>query len=123
MPDIPATFGRRSPAQRRGGSATLRDHSRAYRRLRGSLLDKEPLCRYCRAEGRIAAATVLDHIVALSLGGANDPANLAPACQECNAEKAKAEQRFLARCLHPRDIMADVELGSWIRRAAAQPGL
>ncbi len=62
-------------------------------------------------------ATVLDHIVALSLGGTHDPANLAPACQECNAEKAKAEQRFLARGFGTGDIMSDPELGEWIRRS------
>jgi len=71
----------------------------------------------------VTPATVLDHIVALSLGGTNDLTNLAPACHGCNAEKAKAEQRFLARCLDPRDIMADVELGRWITCAAVQPGL
>lgn len=121
MPNTPPTFGRKRPPQRHGGSATLRDHSRAYRRQRGSLFDQEPLCRYCRAEGRITAAVVLDHIVALSLGGNNDVANLAPACQDCNAEKARAEQCFIARDLDPRDIMADPELAGWIKCGRSSP--
>lgn len=41
------------------------------------------LCFYCRKN----EATVLDHALALSRGGGNEPSNLFPACVPCNARK------------------------------------
>jgi len=116
MPDLPRILGQRS-RKRSSGSATLRDHSRAYRRLCASILDSEPLCRYCRAEGRISPATLIDHIVALSLGGSNDRFNLAPACVDCNAAKAAVEQRFVVRGYDVRDVRREPELAGWVKKA------
>ena len=65
----------------------------------------------------MTAATVLDHIAALSLGGGNDPANLAPACGGCNVAKAKSEQRYLQRGYDPALTHLDPELGAWIDKA------
>lgn len=118
MPSKPRTFSSRpkAPAQRRGGSDALRDRTAAYRRLRERLLSEEPLCRYCRSTGLIRGATVLDHIIALSLGGTDDPANLAPACTDCNDAKSTAEKRFLAKSFDLADVMRDPVLGDWITR-------
>jgi 5-methylcytosine-specific restriction protein A len=60
---------------------------------------------------------VIDHIVALALGGNNDAANLAPACVECNAAKGQVEQRFVARGYDMVDIMRDPDLAGWIKRS------
>lgn len=119
MPNKPPVFGRKRPVEKRGGSLALRDTSSAYKRLRGRILDAEPLCRFCRARGHITAATVLDHIVALSLGGTNDPANYAPACQPCNQAKANVERRVAAR--GGDDARLDPELMVWIRLASRLP--
>lgn len=40
-------------------------------------------CAYCEREATIG----LDHILPLSRGGRNDPANLAPCCNSCNPSK------------------------------------
>lgn len=64
----------------------------------------------------VAAATVLDHIVALALGGSNEPGNLAPACRSCNDAKATAEKRFLAKAYDLLDLMRDPDLAEWINR-------
>ncbi|WP_432215188.1 HNH endonuclease signature motif containing protein [Sphingobium yanoikuyae] len=117
MPDLPRILGQRPRKQSIGGSVTLRDHSRSYRRLCASLLDAEPLCRYCWAEGRISPATLIDHIVALSLGGSNDRSNLAPACADCNAAKGRVEQRFVSRGYDVADVMRDPELAGWTKKA------
>ncbi|WP_313392781.1 HNH endonuclease [Sphingobium yanoikuyae] len=117
MPDLPRILCQRPRKQSNGGSATLRDHSSAYRRLCATLIDDEPLCRYCRSEGRISPATLIDHIVALSVGGSNDRSNLAPACAYCNAAKAIVEQRFVARGYEVRDVMLEPELAGWIKKA------
>ncbi|WP_220149783.1 HNH endonuclease [Sphingomonas aracearum] len=121
MPDKPATFSSRPKQQRskQGGSHALRDRSRAYSRLRERLLSAEPLCRYCRSTGLIRGATVLDHIVALALGGTDDPANLAPTCTDCNDAKSTAEKRFLAKGYDLADVTRDPHLADWLARAEA----
>lgn len=118
MPDKPRTFRRKGPsrpAQRQGGSAGLRDTSARYQRLRERLMTAEPLCRYHKAQGQIVAATILDHIIALALGGTNDPDNLAPACLDCNTDKARAEQAYLRKGYDVRFVASDPELGRWLR--------
>ena len=40
----------------------------------------EPLCRLCKAEGRITAATVPDHIIPLALGGEDVDENIRCLC-------------------------------------------
>lgn len=81
------------------------------------MLSQEPLCRYCRSTGLIRGATVLDHIVALALGGSDDAANLAPACTDCNDAKSTDEKRFLARSYDLADLMRDPAMADWITRA------
>lgn len=43
-------------------------------------------CRYCGSAAP-DVALVVDHVVPVALGGGDDPANLATACQPCNAGK------------------------------------
>lgn len=120
MPDKPRSFSSRPKRQRakQGGSHALRDRTAAYRKLGEALLSAEPLCRYCRSTGFIRGATVIDHIIALSLGGSNDPANLAPSCTACNDAKSTAERRFLAKGYDVADVMRDPGLADWLARAA-----
>lgn len=118
MPDRPKVFRRKAaPASRSGGSATLRDQSAAYQRLRLSILDDEPLCRYCFNRGHVTQADVLDHIIALSLGGTNDRSNLAPACTTCNAAKGKHETRYLRRGYDLASVRHDPDLAVWFKLA------
>lgn len=109
MPDKPTTFTSRSrpSTKRAGGSAHLRDRTAAYRRVCEQLLNTEPLCRYCRSMRLVRGATVVDHIIALGIGGTNDPANLASACTDCNDAKSTAEKRFLAKGYDVVDVMRD----------------
>ena len=37
-------------------------HTRLWSRLRLAVLGDEPLCRFCKAEGTVEAATVVDHV-------------------------------------------------------------
>ena len=101
----------------------MRDHSRAYQRQRLAILSAEPLCRHCfnSTPQRIAPAILVDHIVALSIGGTNDRSNLAPACKRCNDDKATAERRFISRGLGLDDVMRDAGLALWIRLARRRP--
>lgn len=54
-------------------------------------LHAEPLCRICKAKGRITAATVPDHIKPLALGGTDDDGNIRCLCKPCHDE-VTAEQ-------------------------------
>lgn len=117
MPSRPPTFGARRRAKRVGGSAALRDRSAAYARQRERILTEHPLCAYCRIDGLITPATILDHILALSLGGTNDPANLCPACKPCNDAKALDERRCASRGYREREARMDPAMREWFRKA------
>ena len=66
--------------------------SAAWRSARAALLREEPLCRACRAGGRLAPATVVDHVRPIKDGGARfDPANLQPLCAPCHNRKTARE--------------------------------
>lgn len=123
MPSKPTTFSSRSkaPAERLGGSEALRDRTAAFRRLRERILSDHPLCRYCRYTGRVRGATVVDHIVALSLCGSDDPANHAPFCTDCNDAKATDEKRFLAKGYDLTDVIRDPAIADWITKARQKP--
>jgi hypothetical protein len=55
--------------------------------LRFEILRRDShVCRYCGAKAP-DAQLVVDHVVPVSLGGADDPANLVTACEDCNAGK------------------------------------
>jgi HNH endonuclease len=55
----------------------------AYRRIRREILSKRPPCS---VPGCIRPATTLDHILAVSLGGGNEPSNLRPMCRKHNQD-------------------------------------
>lgn len=44
------------------GTATERGYNSRWRKARKTYLSSHPLCVMCQAEGRVTAATVVDHI-------------------------------------------------------------
>jgi 5-methylcytosine-specific restriction protein A len=44
------------------GSAAERGYGSAWRKARAGYLREHPLCRMCQEQGRVTAATVVDHI-------------------------------------------------------------
>lgn len=58
------------------------------RRLRFEILRRDNYtCRYCGAKAPDVALTV-DHVLAVTLGGGDEPNNLVTACAECNSGKS-----------------------------------
>jgi len=55
-------------------------------------LHAEPLCRDCKAKGRVTAATVPDHIQPLALGGSDDDSNIRCLCDPCH--KVRTAEQF-----------------------------
>ena len=67
----------------------MRGH--ALQRARLALFAREPLCRPCSEAGRVALASIRDHIINLASGGVDDDSNDQPICAECHAAKVQAE--------------------------------
>ena len=76
-----------------------------WRRLRSWHLAKEPLCRLCKAVGRITAATVVDHIEPHKnrLELFFDDTNLQSVCKSCHDNSKQLQE------LHGYSMAADVE--------------
>lgn len=68
--------------------------SSRWKRLRQVILSEHPLCVHCERLGLVTAATVIDHIIEISDGGAVwDRDNLQPLCRTCHQIKTGLEQR------------------------------
>lgn len=65
-------------------------------------LQMEPLCRDCRANGRITPATVPDHIVPLAKGGSDDDSNIRCLCALCH--RTRTAEQFGHRRVRPVTI-------------------
>ncbi len=58
------------------------------KRLRFEILRRDNhACRYCGGTAPDVTLTV-DHVIPVTLGGSDDPANLVAACRDCNAGKS-----------------------------------
>ena len=68
-----------------------RIRGRAGMAQRKRRLDAEPLCRDCKAEGKVRAATVPDHIIPLSKGGGDDDSNIRCLCAECHDKRTREQ--------------------------------
>jgi 5-methylcytosine-specific restriction protein A len=87
---------RRHDARR--ASARQRGYDSTWERVRRLVLQEEPLCRLCKAEGLIEPATEVDHIVPMANGGARlDRANLQPLCRKHHSRKTATEDSSFAR--------------------------
>jgi len=66
----------------------------AWRSQSEIVREREPLCRMCKAVGRLTEAVCVDHKVPLSDGGSmHDPENLQPLCAACHLRKTASEGR------------------------------
>ena len=76
--------------------------SRAYRRLRRTIMGRDPLCRRCRRRGFTIQADELHHIVPVAENPdlSMDPDNLEPLCWRCHyAETTKQRKRIVGATL------------------------
>jgi len=82
-------------ADRRGrGTASQRGYDARWGKVRALHLGREPLCRMCRAEGRVTPAQMVDHILPLRQGGARlREDNLQSLCNSCHNRKTAEDQR------------------------------
>ena len=52
--------------------------------LRRARLGAEPICRLCKAKGRVTLSTAPDHIRPLALGGTDTDDNIRCLCADCH---------------------------------------
>lgn len=87
----------REQAQARRSDPVIRERlafysSRAWRAARAVQLAKHPLCTACKTEGRLTAATMVDHVTEIKQGGDRfDPANMQSLCAPCHARKTQGD--------------------------------
>lgn len=88
------------------GSAASRGYDAHWVRIRAQFLRMHPLCgdaidpdalnvdgaSRCRSEGRVTAAQVVDHVVALRDNGTNAHANLRALCKRCHDARTMRDQ-------------------------------
>jgi len=86
----------RRELDRQRPSAARRGYGPRWRRARAAFLALHPLCASCQAEGRLAAATVVDHVVPHR----GDPvlfweeSNWQSQCKLCHDAKTAREGRW-----------------------------
>lgn len=87
---------RKQQLDERRGSSTQRGYDAAWQRLRKRFLRANPLCVFCMEEGKITAASVVDHIITI----ATRPdlrlvwENLRSLCKRCHDRRTATEQGF-----------------------------
>ena len=69
-----------------------RIRGRKLQRIRKRILAEQPLCPICEIEGRVRAATEVDHIKPLWAGGDNSRANQQGLCTEHHRAKSIDER-------------------------------
>lgn len=80
-------------------SASKRGYDAAWKKLRRLILAAEPLCRMCKAEGRITLAQVVDHIVPIAQAPELrlDQSNCQPLCHHHHNVKTSTEDGGFGR--------------------------
>lgn len=79
---------RRAIADRERGSPQSRGYDAFWRRVRKQALREHPLCQRCEEAGRVTAASIVHHIIAIEDAPRLrlDLANLMTLCRECHEE-------------------------------------
>ena len=72
-------------------TAAQRGYGATWRRKRRRHLLIEPLCRTCKAQGRVTEANTVDHIIPLARGGADDESNYQSLCATHHSRKTATE--------------------------------
>ena len=81
-------------AWREGKTTAERGYGGRWQRARLSYLAKHPLCRMCEAQGKVTAATVVDHIVDHRGEQTlfwDSSGNWQPLCKPCHSAKTAAD--------------------------------
>jgi 5-methylcytosine-specific restriction protein A len=70
---------------------TERPRGRILQRIRGRIMQDQPLCKMCEDKGLVTIGVEMDHIEPLFKGGSNDDSNLQMLCVECHRQKTATD--------------------------------
>lgn len=83
----------------------------AWKKLRNKLISEEPVCVLCAKEGLVVQATVIDHIIPLTLDNmwkiGLDESNLQPLCTPCHITKTNRDK---SKKYNPDNLLKGKEL-------------
>ncbi len=83
---------KRKPWQKHNAKEAKKRYGAQWRKVRGAVLDRDDYqCVVCSKQGRIKAATQVDHIVPVSLDGDDSFGNLQSICTQCHNTKTAQE--------------------------------
>ena len=96
MPKLPESKRRpwqpKKPKQARLNPNSDFYHSKQWRSLRNYYIQRNPLCEACQRRKKTTAGTVVDHIIAINMGGhKTDLSNLQTLCTSCHNSKSGKE--------------------------------
>ena len=95
MPSInkPKQGGKPKREYAKGSFVEPRYNTTQWRNLRQIVLQGDPLCKMCEANGYTTLAQMVDHIKPVRLGGEFwNQDNLQPLCNSCHASKSAKER-------------------------------
>jgi 5-methylcytosine-specific restriction protein A len=76
-------------------NSAMRGFGRPWRRLRESILNRDPLCvNLFGIKDHVALSTDVDHILPVAQGGTEDASNLQGLCHSCHSRKTANEVGF-----------------------------
>jgi len=84
-----------SAYDRNRGTAAQRGYDSRWQRFRAVYIQHNPLCRRCKAKGRITATKEVHHIVPLRDAPERkyDTDNLEPLCKSCHSKATRKERK------------------------------
>ena len=81
--------------RKRRPSTSKRGYDSNWRKVRKFILFQEPLCRFCKKNGRVEAATVVDHITPIEKRPdlRLEASNLQPLCKPCHDREKQSQDK------------------------------
>lgn len=103
------------------GTAHERGYTSAWSKARGFYLRKHPLCVRCKGDGKVVAATVVDHIIPHKLRDALDSGNI-EAIAKARALFWDSAGNWQSLCKPHHDAKTVLEDGGFGRTPTARSG-
>ena len=85
-------------------NATERGYDRLWQHIRAIKRARDPLCEWCRAEGRIRLADLVDHYIPLAAGGTHADENLVSMCRSCHGVKTEQDREKYPQVYRNRTV-------------------
>ena len=90
-PRVQVQPGRLATLPKPSAAPTYRIRGRTLQTIRAEHFRRNPLCVMCLDQGKVSIAVELDHILALTNGGKDEPDNRQGLCHPCHESKTLAD--------------------------------